>query len=159
MLGRPFGAMYPQSHAAAGAAALVVEDLCVPGSVERFCISVPKGKIVCIAGQVGSGAVESSTRSPASCIRPAEVSTSRARSSSPGSAVRALRSNVMLSPAIAPRKRFSAGCACTTTWSRRGWPTMSAAAYCAARALRTTAGRPRAEVGVDQGRLCRRRTK
>ena len=58
MLGRPFVEMYPQPRAAAGAAALVVEDLCVPGRVERFCISVPKGKIVCIAGQVGSGAVE-----------------------------------------------------------------------------------------------------
>jgi ABC-type sugar transport system ATPase subunit len=58
MLGRSFVEMYPEPPRAEGSAALVVDDLAVPGSVERFGISVPRGKIVCIAGQVGSGAVE-----------------------------------------------------------------------------------------------------
>ena len=58
MLGRSFIEMYPEPPQASGEAALVVEDLCVPGHVERFGMSVPKGKFVCIAGQVGSGAAE-----------------------------------------------------------------------------------------------------
>ena len=58
MLGRSFVEMYPDAHRAAGDAALTVERLNVPGSVDDFAMSVPKGKIVCIAGQVGSGAAE-----------------------------------------------------------------------------------------------------
>jgi ABC-type sugar transport system ATPase subunit len=58
MLGRSFTEMYPEPTAAEGAHALTVNDLSVPGSVARFSMSVPRGKIVCIAGQVGSGAVE-----------------------------------------------------------------------------------------------------
>jgi ABC-type sugar transport system ATPase subunit len=58
MLGRSFTEMYPDPPPADGTAALTVHDLSVPGSVERFSMSVPRGKIVCIAGQVGSGAVE-----------------------------------------------------------------------------------------------------
>ena len=58
MLGRSFVEMYPEPHAAGGASAMTVEDLCVPGAVEHFAMTVSKGKIVCVAGQVGSGAVE-----------------------------------------------------------------------------------------------------
>ena len=58
MLGRSFVEMYPEPVKAEGDAALVVENLSVPGSIARFDMSVPRGKIVCIAGQVGSGAVE-----------------------------------------------------------------------------------------------------
>jgi ribose transport system ATP-binding protein len=58
MLGRSFVEMYPEPPRADGTAALTVEDLSVPGSVAGFSMSVPRGKIVCIAGQVGSGAVE-----------------------------------------------------------------------------------------------------
>lgn len=58
MLGRSFVEMYPEPPRAEGAAALVVESLRVPGGVEGLSLSVPKGKIVCIAGQVGSGAAE-----------------------------------------------------------------------------------------------------
>jgi ribose transport system ATP-binding protein/rhamnose transport system ATP-binding protein len=58
MLGRSFVEMYPEAPRADGAPALVVEDLSVPGRVDRFSISVPRGKIVCLAGQVGSGAAE-----------------------------------------------------------------------------------------------------
>jgi ABC-type sugar transport system ATPase subunit len=58
MLGRSFTEMYPEPAAADGSAALTVSDLSVPGSVVRFSMSVPRGRIACIAGQVGSGAVE-----------------------------------------------------------------------------------------------------
>ena len=44
MLGRPFVEMYPEPQAAAGAAALAVEDLASPARVERFSISVPEGQ-------------------------------------------------------------------------------------------------------------------
>ena len=55
MLGRPFLEMYPELVVADGAAALVVEDLSVPGKVANFSMRVRKGTIVCIAGQIGSG--------------------------------------------------------------------------------------------------------
>ena len=58
MLGRSFVEMYPDVRLAGGDAALTVEQLNVPGAVDDFAMSVPKGKIVCIAGQVGSGAAE-----------------------------------------------------------------------------------------------------
>src|SRR5262245_54281402 len=58
MLGRSLVEMYPEPPKAAAGAALIVENLSVPGSVADFSMSVPRGKIVCIAGQVGSGAVE-----------------------------------------------------------------------------------------------------
>ena len=58
MLGRTFVDMYPEPPRAVSAAALTVENLSVPGWVGDFSMSVPRGKILCIAGQVGSGAVE-----------------------------------------------------------------------------------------------------
>ncbi len=57
MLGRPFEEMYPQARTQPeDGNALVVEGLTVPGLVHDFSISAPRGKIVCIAGQIGSGA-------------------------------------------------------------------------------------------------------
>jgi ribose transport system ATP-binding protein/rhamnose transport system ATP-binding protein len=58
MLGRSFVEMYPPARDEGGTAALTVENLTIPGRVERFSMNVPRGKIVCIAGQVGSGAAE-----------------------------------------------------------------------------------------------------
>src|SRR5262245_3805154 len=58
MLGRSFVDMYPEPPRAVSAAALTVENLSVPGCVDDFSMSVARGKILCIAGQVGSGAVE-----------------------------------------------------------------------------------------------------
>src|SRR5262249_51119798 len=58
MLGRSFVEMYPEPPRAAARAAMVVEDLCVPGCVKNFSMTASRGQIVCIAGQVGSGAGE-----------------------------------------------------------------------------------------------------
>jgi ABC-type sugar transport system ATPase subunit len=58
MLGRSFVEMYPEPASGEGSPALVVDDLCVPGRLAQFHMNVPSGKIACIAGQVGSGAVE-----------------------------------------------------------------------------------------------------
>jgi ribose transport system ATP-binding protein len=56
MLGRPFGEMYPsalppreRSHA------VVVEGLDVPGLAHDVSFVAPSGKILCLAGQIGSG--------------------------------------------------------------------------------------------------------
>jgi ribose transport system ATP-binding protein/rhamnose transport system ATP-binding protein len=57
MLGRPFGDMYPASAAGPDAGqALVVETLNVDGIVQDLSLVAPRGKILCIAGQIGSGA-------------------------------------------------------------------------------------------------------
>ena len=62
MLGRSFVEMYPEPASRPKAdAALVVDDLSVPGRLAQFQMNVPSGKIACIAGQVGSGAVEAIT--------------------------------------------------------------------------------------------------
>jgi ribose transport system ATP-binding protein/rhamnose transport system ATP-binding protein len=57
MLGRAFAEMYPEPQGdGSGGTALVVQGLSIPGAVRDFSMEVPRGKIVCIAGQVGSGA-------------------------------------------------------------------------------------------------------
>jgi ABC-type sugar transport system ATPase subunit len=58
MLGRPSGEMYPEETHARGAPALVVEGLTLPGVVDNFAMTVHRGEILCVAGQVGSGAAE-----------------------------------------------------------------------------------------------------
>jgi ABC-type sugar transport system ATPase subunit len=60
MLGRALGHMYPPPAVAEAAArpALAIEGLRVPGAVERLDLTVPAGTIVCLAGQIGSGAAE-----------------------------------------------------------------------------------------------------
>jgi len=57
MLGRPFEEMYPNAAArAADGIRVVVEDLNVPDTLYGFSMGAPRGRIVCIAGQIGSGA-------------------------------------------------------------------------------------------------------
>jgi ABC-type sugar transport system ATPase subunit len=57
MLGRSFEEMYPPSatHAADGGG-LVIQHLHVPGVLQDFAMTAPRGRITCIAGQIGSGA-------------------------------------------------------------------------------------------------------
>jgi len=57
MLGRRFEEMYPQipAHPDAGDG-LVFDRLTVPGMVHDFSAIAPRGKILCVAGQIGSGA-------------------------------------------------------------------------------------------------------
>jgi ABC-type sugar transport system ATPase subunit len=58
MLGRSFEEMYltPRGGSAENDLVLDVKDLAVPGFVTDFSMQVPRGRLVCIAGQVGSGA-------------------------------------------------------------------------------------------------------
>ncbi|HUZ75528.1 MAG TPA: sugar ABC transporter ATP-binding protein [Stellaceae bacterium] len=58
MLGRPMSAMYPQWQPTAGAALLSVTGLAVPGVLADFDLVAERGTVVCLAGQVGSGASE-----------------------------------------------------------------------------------------------------
>ena len=56
MLGRPFVEMYPEHGYVAGETILQIENLSIPGAVSNFSARVLRGDIICIAGQVGSGA-------------------------------------------------------------------------------------------------------
>ena len=57
MLGRPFGEMYPSALPTDQTTdAVVVEGLGVTDLVQDFSLVAPSGKILCIAGQIGSGA-------------------------------------------------------------------------------------------------------
>jgi ABC-type sugar transport system ATPase subunit len=58
MLGRPLGQMYPASNGWVGDVALAVQSLNVPGRVYDLTFNVRKGEIVCLAGQIGSGAID-----------------------------------------------------------------------------------------------------
>src|SRR5262249_17837507 len=56
MLGRPLGAMYPAAlDAPTGRGAMIVERLAVAGAVHDVSLVAPRGKSLCIAGQIGSG--------------------------------------------------------------------------------------------------------
>jgi ABC-type sugar transport system ATPase subunit len=57
MLGRSFDEMYPKAAARPDQGVrMVVEDLNVPDALHNFSMAAPRGRIVCIAGQIGSGA-------------------------------------------------------------------------------------------------------
>jgi len=58
MLGRRLSDMYPQWETREGDILLRVRGLRVHGAVEDFALDAARGKVVCLAGQVGSGAVE-----------------------------------------------------------------------------------------------------
>ncbi|MBN9072741.1 MAG: sugar ABC transporter ATP-binding protein [Rhizobiales bacterium] len=57
MLGRSFREMYPEApRQKASGLSLQVEHLAIPGAVRDLSFSAPRGRITCIAGQVGAGA-------------------------------------------------------------------------------------------------------
>src|SRR5215510_12865277 len=58
MLGRSLGEMYPHWETRSGEPALVVTNLAVPPVVQTFDLTAHRGKVICLAGQVGSGAIE-----------------------------------------------------------------------------------------------------
>lgn len=58
MLGRPLGQMYPATTGRRGDVALEVRGLTVPGVVHDLTFEVRKGEITCLAGQIGSGAID-----------------------------------------------------------------------------------------------------
>jgi ribose transport system ATP-binding protein/rhamnose transport system ATP-binding protein len=58
MLGRSPGEMYPNWQSSPGEDMLVVKDLAVPPIVQNFNLTAQRGMVVCLAGQVGSGAIE-----------------------------------------------------------------------------------------------------
>jgi ABC-type sugar transport system ATPase subunit len=58
MLGRSLGEMYPPWDTKLGEPMLVVKDLAVPPIVQNFNLTARRGVVICLAGQVGSGAVE-----------------------------------------------------------------------------------------------------
>lgn len=95
MLGRPFSEMYPEHRYVAGEKILQIENLYIPGAVTDFNASVPSGDIVCVAGQVGSGA-ENVIRAVAGLVYNANGSVRvNGRTMRLGSAEEAIRHNIM----------------------------------------------------------------
>jgi ABC-type sugar transport system ATPase subunit len=58
MLGRSLREMYPRWESRPGPPMLEVKDLCVPPVVRNFNLTAQRGMVICLAGQVGSGATE-----------------------------------------------------------------------------------------------------
>jgi ribose transport system ATP-binding protein/rhamnose transport system ATP-binding protein len=58
MLGRSMGEMYPIWESKPGGPMLIVNNLRVPPVVQDFNLVADRGMVVCLAGQVGSGAIE-----------------------------------------------------------------------------------------------------
>jgi ABC-type sugar transport system ATPase subunit len=58
MLGRSLGEMYPRWETMPGEPLLVVKNLAVPPVVQNFNLTAQRGMVICLAGQVGSGAIE-----------------------------------------------------------------------------------------------------
>ena len=58
MLGRSLGEMYPRWESKPGEPMLVVKNLAVPPVVQDFNLTAQRGMVICLAGQVGSGAIE-----------------------------------------------------------------------------------------------------
>ncbi len=75
MLGYSLGELYPERSHATGMTAITVSDLRVPGAVEGLSLSLAQGEIMCLAGQIGSGASES-LRALAGLVYDAEGSVS-----------------------------------------------------------------------------------
>ena len=58
MLGRSLREMYPRYDSRPGQPMLEVRDLWVPPVVQNFNLTAQRGMVICLAGQVGSGATE-----------------------------------------------------------------------------------------------------
>lgn len=95
MLGRPFQEFYPEARHVDDRVRLQVSGLYIPGAVQDFSISVPRGNIVCIAGQIGSGA-DMVTKALAGLVHTAQANVAiDGRPLTLGSTERALCANVM----------------------------------------------------------------
>lgn len=94
MLGRPLGQMYPPAGPAGGETVLRVEGLHVPGRVAHLSFEARAGQIVCLSGQIGSGAGEA-VRAIAGLVYDAQGMISvRGKRLTPGSVSDALRANL-----------------------------------------------------------------
>ena len=58
MLGRSLGEMYPRWESKPGELMLEVKNLAIPPVVQNFNLTAQRGMVICLAGQVGSGAIE-----------------------------------------------------------------------------------------------------
>src|SRR5215218_6084672 len=58
MLGRSLGEMYPPWESKPGEPMLEVKNLAVPPVVQSFNLTAQRGMVICLSGQVGSGAIE-----------------------------------------------------------------------------------------------------
>lgn len=153
MLGRPSGEMYPEESQAVGEPALVVEGLVLPGIVKDFSMTVRRGEIMCIAGQVGSGAAEIIT-ALAGLVHNAEGDvTVNGHELRLGSPPRAAQRGIMLvsgdRAAEGVFRRLSVVHNLTATRLREH----SLFGFLQGRTLRSAAGRLASRVGIDPRRM------
>ncbi|MCC6776968.1 MAG: sugar ABC transporter ATP-binding protein [Hyphomicrobiales bacterium] len=154
MLGRSFADMYPEAaERTAEGARVVVEDLEVPGVLSGFSMVAPRGRILCITGQIGSGA-NMVTRALAGLVPSASGSVAIDGQRMPlGSAPRRAARNVLfipddrasegLFPEMTVRDNLvAASLGAATRMGLLSWP-----------ALRRMSARLAERVGVDGHRL------
>ena len=132
MLGRSFVEMYPEPPHSADVAMMTVDNLNVPGIVHDFSMSVPKGKIVCIAGQVGSGALEVIDALAGLVYDASGRITVNGKVLPLGSAARALKQDVMFISGDRAEEGIFRHCGCSIIWSPPGSPITNAPACCGA---------------------------
>ncbi len=153
MLGRPFVEMFPEHGYVAGETILEIENLSIPGAVSNFSAKVPKGDIVCIAGQVGSGA-ESVARTVAGLVYNATgIVRVNGRTMRLGSADEAFHQNISFVSGDRAEEGIFRTLSVTDNLVATRLREFSRFGFLNPKMLRSEALRLAARVGVDQQRL------
>jgi ABC-type sugar transport system ATPase subunit len=132
---------------------LTVENLTVPGAVQNMRFGAPRGKILCIAGQLGSGA-QQVLRAIAGLV-PDATGTIRVNGEvlRPGSVRRALRHNVLFIPEDRASEGVFLNRSVVDNLTVLRLPQHRRFGMLGRRRLRATAARLGVKVGVDGQRL------
>ena len=153
MLGRPFVEMFPEHGYVAGETVLEIENLSIPGAVSNFSAKVPRGDIVCIAGQVGSGA-ESVARTVAGLVYNATgIVRVNGRTMRLGSADEAFHHNISFVSGDRAEEGIFRTLSVTDNLVATRLREFSRFGFINPKMLRSEALRLAARVGVDQQRL------
>jgi ABC-type sugar transport system ATPase subunit len=153
MLGRPSGEMYPEEARARGASALVVEALSLPGIVDDFAMNVRRGEILCIAGQVGSGAAEIIAALAGLVHDASGRVTVNGRPLKLGSPARAARRGIMFVSGDRAAEGVFRRLSVLQNLVATRLPDHSIMGFLRGGALRAAAGRLAKRVGIDRRRL------
>jgi ribose transport system ATP-binding protein/rhamnose transport system ATP-binding protein len=153
MLGRPSGEMYPEEALSQGEPALVVAGLSLPGTIDNFTMMVRRGEILCIAGQVGSGAAEIIS-ALAGLVHDADGTvTVNGRPLKLGSAARAARRGIMFVSGDRAAEGLFRRLSVLHNLVATRLHDYALFGFLRGGALRAAAGRLAARVGIDRRRL------
>jgi ribose transport system ATP-binding protein/rhamnose transport system ATP-binding protein len=153
MLGRPSGEMYPDETRARGVPALVVEGLTLPGIVDNFAMTACRGEILCIAGQVGSGAAEIVSALAGLAHNASGRVAANGRSLKLGSPARAARRGIMFVSGDRASEGVFRRLSVLNNLVATRLDDHSLFGFLRSGALRATAGRLAKRVGIDHRRL------